>query len=250
MSGNVTTCDHSAPYIMRVHFCRQLATVMSYLYESTADDYSAPTSINSFPLWETVEREQDLTLSSQQQQLSEEEHLSSSIFQLVNLGDEPLEHNTNKMHDTHSTVRQVKVTRSARSKYQSMTPYQRPRSAVPELSSSGSGTSITNAQVPLRFVHHNLISPTTPSSTSVSVTPSARHSPVTSTPGPVDGYETLSATCNLIFCSYVTQIEIPKCWQYFACTIIGITTSPINACPPTAKFCYQPLTTGITNQRA
>jgi len=194
---------------MYLHFHRQLPTAMSYLYESTTDSYSAP--IDSLPLWGTVEHEQDLTLSSQQQEPSEEQpskHLSSSIFQFIDLGGKPLE-----LHDdvsnsktAHSTAQQVteasKAMGSARSKsqfVQSANPYRYPRSAVPDLNSSGTGTGIRNAPRPLRFVHHNLIPPTTLSSTlfsegvttSTSVTPSAIHSPVISTPGLVDGYEAL-----------------------------------------------------------
>lgn len=255
----MTVCDRSAPYKMKVHFYRQLPTAMSYFYESTADDYSAP--IDSFPLWETVEHEQDLTLSSQQQQSSEEEqpskYLSSSIFQFVDLGDKPLELERDDASNTKiSTPQQVteasKVIRSARSKSQSANPYQHPRSPAPGLSSSGPGSGIRNAPRPLRFVHHNPIPPTTLSSTlfsegvstSTSVTPSARHSPVMSTSGSVDGYETLSATRDLIFCSHITQFGIRKCWQYSTCTI-PIATISIIACPTAAKFFNQPLTINI-----
>jgi len=246
---------------MKAHFYRQLPTAMSYFYESTADDYSAP--IDSLPLWETVGHEQDLTLSSQQQQPSEEEqpskNLLSSIFQFVDLGDKPLElerDDASNSEIAHSTPQQVteasKAIRSARSKSQSANPYQHPRSPVPGLSSSGPGPGIRNVSRPLRFVHHNLIPPTTLSSTlfnegvstSTSVTPSARHSPVMSAPGSVNGYETLSATRDLIFCSHITQFGIQKCWQYSTCTI-PIATISIIAYPTDAKFFMQPLTINI-----
>lgn len=184
---------------------------MLYLYDQlTTDDYPTPTTpIDGLPLWETVEREQDSAclprLSSQQQQSEEEEsskHLSTPIFQFINLDDEPLElerdnaSNSNSS-GANSTVQQItgtcisssKVIRSARSKCQSVQsthPYRRPQSAVSDV-----GPGMRDVQVPLRFVHHNLIPPTAPSSTSpgegvsasapVSVTPSAIHSPVTST---------------------------------------------------------------------
>ena len=201
---------------------------MLYLYDQlTTDDYHTPTTpIDSLPLWETVEREQDSVclprLSPQQQQSEEEEsskHLSTPIFQFINLDDEPTElerdnasNSNSNSSGANSTAQQItgtstsssKVIRSARSKCQSVQsthPYRRPQSAVSDV-----GPGMRDVQVPLRFVHHNLIPPTALSSTSpgegvsasapVSVTPSAIHSPVTSTSkestGSVARYETLS----------------------------------------------------------